>query len=214
MQGKDILINITAIGIIAILPHAELIPNFGYTIPIILFIWLCLKYFGEKFSDIGFSFKSFKIKAVAIGFLSAVFILSFMQIVFFPVLENFMQLEETNIGLYDFVKESKWNFLFIVIMGWIVGGFYEEIVFHGFIFTRLEKMIAGKHATIFSFVITSIIFGLYHIQMGPLGVINAFIVGMVYLSLLLFFKRNLWYSIICHGFYNTIVLTLIYLGYL
>ena len=99
-------------------------------------------------------------------------------------------------------------------MGWLIGGLYEEIVFHGFIFTRLEKMIKGKYTTSLSFLITASIFGAYHIQLGVDGLINAFVVGTVYLALFLFFKRNLWYSIICHGVYNSIVMTLIYYGYL
>ena len=106
------------------------------------------------------------------------------------------------------------EYLFIVIMGWLVGGFYEEIVFHGFIFSRLEKMIPCKYATSIAFIGTSIIFGTYHFQLGVDGLINALIVGAVYLAIFLFYKRNLWYSIICHGTYNTIVITLIYHGYL
>ena len=43
---------------------------------------------------------------------------------------------------------------------------------------------------------------------------NALVVGSVYLGLYLRFDRNLWAAIICHGVYNTIVLTLIHLGHL
>ncbi len=213
MQVKDILISITAICIVVILPHTGVIPNFGYSIPILLFVWLYLKYFGEKFSDIGFSFKSFNLKTLLIGSFAALIIVFFMQFIFFPVLEYFVVFEEIDVELYHFIRENKWNYLFIIIMGWLVGGLYEEIVFHGFIFSRLEKMIHGKYSTLISFIVTSIIFGAYHFQLGPIGLINAFIVGAAYHALALYFKRNLWYSIICHGIYDTIVITLIYLGY-
>lgn len=129
-------------------------------------------------------------------------------------MEQFIEFEEAAVGLYDFIKESKWNYLFILIMGWLVGGFFEEIVFHGFIFTRLEKIITGKHSLLISFLITSIIFGAYHIQLGSLGAINALIAGAAYHGLALNFKRNSWFSIIGHAVYDTIVITLIYLGYL
>lgn len=154
-----------------------------------------MKYYREKFSDTGFSFKAFSLKSVLIGVLAGITIFSVLQLVFFPVIEQFVEFEETDVGLYDFIKEGKWNYLFILIMGWVVGGFYEEIVFHGFNFPRLEKMITGKHSLWISFLITSIIFGAYH-------------------GLALYFKRNLWFSIISHGVYDTIVITLIYLGYL
>jgi len=137
-----------------------------------------------------------------------------MQFIFFPVLEYFVVFEDTDVDLYNFIRENKWNYLFIIIMGWLVGGLYEEIVFHGFIFSRLEKMVPGKYATVIGFLGTSIIFGAYHFQLGTAGLINAFIVGAAYHALALYFKRNLWYSIICHGVYDTIVITLIYMNYL
>ena len=214
MQMKNTLISLIAISLVVILPHTGIIPNFGYSIPIILFVWLYLKYFGEKFSDIGFSFKRFKLKSILIGSLAAGLIFCFMQFIFFPVLEYFVVFEDTDVELYNFIRENKWNYIFILVMGWVVGGLYEEIVFHGFIFSRLEKMIPGQYATVISFIGTSIIFGAYHFQLGADGLINAFIVGAAYHALALYFNRNLWYSIICHGVYDTIVITLIYMNYL
>ena len=208
------ILSIIAIGIIIFLPHAELIPFFGYSIPILLFIWFVLKYSKETFSDIGFSLRQFKPKSILIGALIAVLTLAFMQLIFHPVLDFFVSLEYKDAGLNDTIQGGKLQFFIMIIMGWLIGGFYEEIVFHGFIFTRLEKMFKGEYSTYISFVITSAIFGVYHIQLGASGIINALVVGAVYLTLFLYFKRNLWYSIFCHGFYNTMVMTLIYYDYL
>jgi len=213
MPVKNTLIHSIAIALVVILPHTGLFPNFLYSIPIILFVWLYLRYFGEQFSDIGFSFKNFSFKAVCIGTIAAILILAFLQLVFFPVLEIFITFDDTVVDLYDFIRKSKWNYVFILIMGWIIGGLYEEIVFHGFIFTRLEKMTSGRFAVPISFLGTSLLFGAYHLQLGPASVINAFLVGTAYHALALYFKRNLWTSIICHGVYDSIVITLIYLGY-
>lgn len=214
MRAKEILINVIAICTIVILPHANLIPLFGYSIPILFLVWIILKSSKETFSDIGFSFKRFKTNSILIGTLVAVVSLSFMQLVFFPILEYFITFEDADVGLYDFIRENKWQYFFTLIMGWFIGGFYEEIVFHGFIFTRLEKMIKGTYSTHISFALTACIFGAYHFQLGTLGLINAFIIGAVYLILFLVFRRNLWYSIICHGVYNSIVMTMIYHKYL
>ena len=137
-----------------------------------------------------------------------------MQLIFFPILEYFVVFEGIEVELYDFIRGNKVQYFIIIIMGWLVGGLYEEIVFHGFIFSRLEKMVQGKFATIIAFIITALIFGVYHFQLGAIGLINASIVGAVYLALFLFYKRNLWYSFFCHGTYNTIVITLIYYEYL
>lgn len=214
MNTSEKLLSILTICIIVLLPYAELIPFFGYSIPVLLITWLVLKYSDETFSDIGFSFKQFSLKSLLIGGIVAVLTLTFMQLIFHPILDLFVSLEYNDTGLHDTIRDGKLQFILMVIMGWLIGGLYEEIVFHGFIFTRLEKLIPGKYSTHISFAITAIIFGMYHITLGALGIVNAFIVGAVYLALFVYFKRNLWYPIICHGVYNTLVMTLIYYGYL
>ncbi|KAB2807341.1 CPBP family intramembrane glutamic endopeptidase [Phaeocystidibacter luteus] len=207
-------LSILTIAVIVLFPHAGLIPFFGYSIPILLLTWFVLKRSNETFSDIGFSFVRFEPKALLVGVLCAGAIVAFMQLAFNPLLDSIVDLEYDDSGLNETIRGGKLQFLLMVAMGWLIGGVYEEIVFHGFIFTRLEKMIGGKYATQISFVITSLLFGLYHAQLGSFGVINALVIGMGYLGLFLFFKRNLWYAIVCHGAYNTIIMTLIYLGYL
>ena len=202
-----------AIGLVVILPHIGVFPNFMYCLPILVFVWLYLKYFDEGFRDIGFSFKAFKIRSLLIGIAAGLILFAFSQLVLFPLLGTMINLDETEVGLYDFIKESKTNYLFVLAMGWIVGGIYEEIVFHGFIFTRMEKMISGKRTLPFAFIGTSVLFGVYHIQLGLADMINAFVIGIAYLFLFLQFKRNLWHSIVSHGVYNSLAISGIYFGY-
>jgi membrane protease YdiL (CAAX protease family) len=96
--------------------------------------------------------------------------------------------------------------------GFFVGGFYEELVFHGFVFTRIEKIVKGKLVVPTSFILTNLIFGLYHFQLGTAGMLNAFLAGSAYQYLMMKFHRNLWYSIFFHAFFDAIGLTYIYLG--
>ncbi|MFY0629942.1 MAG: CPBP family intramembrane metalloprotease [Flavobacteriaceae bacterium] len=137
-----------------------------------------------------------------------------MQLVFFPILNHFITFKEVDVDLYNFLRENQWQYIFTIIMSWLIGGLYEEIVFHGFMFSSLEKIFKGRYATQISFTLTAVLFGIYHFQLGVDGLINALLVGTVYLALFLHFKRNLWYSILSHGIYNTIVITMIYYGYL
>lgn len=214
---KTILSTIFAIAFIVIMPHTGFISffPFGYTIPIIIFAWLFLKTNKESFKSIGFNLKSIGIKPVMIGLLSAILILLFMRLIFFPILEVFIEFKPVDVDLYNDIRNNGIEyFIFIIISSWLVGGIYEEIIFHAFIFTRLEKIIKGKFKTVICFFITALIFGLYHLQLGTADTINALLVGAGYLGLFLFYKRNLWYAIFCHGFYNTIVITLLYLGYI
>lgn len=214
MRIKKILIILLSIIIVTIIPHLGLIPiPFAYSIPLLIFIWVYLKSNNENFNNIGFSLKSLSFKSFIIGCLAAIIIFSFLQFIFFPIIENFTHFSDVDVELYNRIRESKEFYIFALIMGWIIGGLYEEIVFHGFIFSQLEKVIKGKYTVLISFLITGVIFGLYHFQLGAAGMINAFLAGMGYHALFLIFKRNLWYSIFCHAFFDTIAITLIYIGY-
>lgn len=213
MKTTEILLSLITIGVILVFPYMGLLPSFTYSIPILLLVWLALRLAKEKFSDIGFRFQDFSFKAFLVGALAAAATLAFMQLVFHPFLESIVSLEYSDSGLNEFIRESRFNLVLSIVFGWLIGGFYEEIVFHGFIFTRLEKMLPGESATPFSFIITALLFGVYHYVLGPSGMVNALLVGAVYLGLFLYFKRNLWYPIICHGVYNTLVMVLIYYGY-
>lgn len=215
MQLKNILLSILAICVVTTVPHLGLIPlPFGYCIPMLLVVWLHLKYNKENFSTIGFSIKAFHIKSFVVGAIAAILIFSFLYFVFFPLLEIIVKLEDVDVDLYKQIRGNTGFYIFILIMGWVVGGLYEEIIFHGFIFTRIEKMLTVKYATVISFILTSILFGLYHLQLGTGGAINAFLAGAGYHALTLFYKRNLWYGIFCHAVFDTIAITLIYLGLL
>ncbi len=211
---KEILLTLFAIAFVTLVPQSGIVPlPFAYSIPVLLFIWIFLKQYKENFTSLGFSFKRFEIKAVAVGTVTAIGLFVFLNYAFFPLLAKIVKLVPAELGDYNKLRHNTPFYLFILVMGWIVGGFYEEVVFHGFIFTRLEKLVPGKFAVTISFWLTNIIFALYHVQLGTAGVINAFIAGIAYHSLMLRYKRNIWYSIFCHAVFDTIALTFIYLGY-
>jgi len=211
MLLKKNALNLLFIVLIPLLPHLGYTPLFSYGIILLFAVWAVLKTQGETFESIGFRFKNFTLHSAVIGTLAALLTLGFMRLVFFPILEQFITFEQVDVPLYDFIKENRAQYLLMVAMGWIIGGFYEELVFHGFIYTKLEQLLSGPYHRVVSFVLTAIIFGGYHYQLGLADMINAAVVGMVYLSLFLYFKRNLWYAIICHGVYNSVVMTLLYM---
>jgi membrane protease YdiL (CAAX protease family) len=211
---KEILLNLSAIIIVLIVPHSGIIPlPFGYSIPILIFVWFFLRQYKESFASVGFSFKRFEIRSVLIGTIAGIFIFSFLTWIFFPVLQKIIELPPADLGDFIKIRGNPGFYVFLLAMSWIVGGFYEELVFHGFIFSRLEKLIPGKYALPLSFLLSNTIFAFYHIKLGAEGVINAFIVGSVCNALMLYYKRNMWYAIFCHAVFDTIALTYIYAGY-
>jgi membrane protease YdiL (CAAX protease family) len=210
----NISLTIFVMAFAVLFPHYTFIPvPFGYTIIVLFFIWLLLRRTKEDFADIGFNLKQFKGQSVWIGIVAAVLLFLFLNYVLFPLIGKMVVLPKPNLTDFNSVRHHFYNYLFILIMGLLVGGVYEELVFHGFIFTRLERIIGGKYGTLISFLCANIVFGLYHVQLGAAGVLNAFFCGCAYQALMLRFNRNIWYAIFFHAFFDAIGLSLIYLGY-
>jgi len=194
-------------------PHYTGFPFFSYTIIVLFVIWLFLKYISkESFNDIFFSFKIFQSKAIWSGAIAAIILFSLLQYVIMPLLQRFFPTQTINLHDYDFIKGNLVNYILVMIAALIVGGFYEELVFHGFIFTRFER-IFNRQQTVIAFTLTTIVFAAYHFQQGILGMINAGIAGCAYHAFILKNNRNLWYGLFFHAFYDFIGLSFIYAGH-
>lgn len=195
-------------------------PHFGggiliYPLIVSLIVFLYLRYIAkEDLSDLFFSFKEFEFASVLIGLAGAITLSVFFRFVWDPFINIILPGEIIDLSDFASIRGNLVNYISILLLAFVVGGFYEEIIFHGFIFTRLEKLFHGRHTTVAAFCLTAIIFGAYHFQQGIKGVLLSMIAGAVYHLLILKFNRNLWYGIFIHTFFDFIGLTLIYLGYL
>jgi membrane protease YdiL (CAAX protease family) len=197
-----------------------LFPHYGggilvYPLIVSAVVFLYLRFITkENLSDLLFSFKRFEIASVLIGLAGAVILSVFLRFAWDPLINIILPHEKVNLSDFAHIKGNLPSYIFILLLAFIVGGFYEEIIFHGFIFTRIEKIFPGRHSTAIAFGLTTLIFGAYHYQLGIKGVLVATIAGAVYHLLILKFNRNLWYGIFIHTFFDFIGLTLIYLGYM
>ena len=114
---------------------------------------------------------------------------------------------------YAFIRNKLSNLIITLIAAWIIGGFYEEIVFRGFIQTTIrEWFVKSRYSFWLAGLLTSILFGLYHWQQGIFGIVPSALGGLLWTFLLWRYKGNLWYPIISHAVYDTIALTMIYFG--
>jgi len=207
------IISLLLIAFAFFFPHYGGFPFFSY-VPIVLIIaWLFLKYVTrENFEDIFFSFKTFRSRSIWFGAIAAVILFGVLQYGIMPLLQRFFPGERINLHDYDFIKGNLLNYILVLGAALVVGGFYEELIFHGFVFTRFEKIFI-KYKTSVAFILSALIFAAYHFQQGPLGMINAGIAGCAYQSLILRNHRNLWYGLFFHAFYDFIGLSFIYAGY-
>lgn len=95
----------------------------------------------------------------------------------------------------------------------MIGGFYEEFFFRGFIHSTFQTWLKKYKSSFWlGGILTSILFGSYHYQQDIFGMIHAVLAGLYWTFLLRRYKGNLWYPIISHAIYDTIALIMIYLG--
>lgn len=101
-------------------------------------------------------------------------------------------------------------FSFYVI---IAAGFSEEIVFRGFVYSKLMEWWGSSIKTqAVIVVLSSLIFGIPHIYQGLHGAIHAGLVGSVLGVLYLVQRRNIWLPIIVHSVYDLTAIYLVYHG--
>jgi membrane protease YdiL (CAAX protease family) len=139
------IISLLIIAFAFLFPHYAGFPFFSYTIIVLLVIWLFLKYISrEDFNYIFFSFKKFQPKVIWSGAIAAIVLFGLLQYAVMPLIQKLFPNQTINLHDFDFIKDDPINYILVMITALVVGGFYEELVFHGFIFTRLEK-IFNKH---------------------------------------------------------------------
>ena len=117
-------------------------------------------------------------------------------------------------GRFDNLPGNLPLYIFWLITAWLVGGFTEEMLFRGVLFSRLESLFKGiPSAALIAILFQGVLFGQQHyyyqglagwIANGTIAIVS----GLLYLA----FKRNLWPLILSHGLSNTVGLTILYLG--
>jgi len=206
---KNIL-NILAIIFVVVFPHFVPLPFYSYAIICLGVVILILRKDHKTLRDIDLKQKGISIKTIFVGTVSALVWVAFMRWIYLPVIQYFFIVPEYT--EYNFIQNHLSNFIITTIAAWFIGGFYEEIIFRGFIQKTIENWFNNKHSFLYAGLITSIVFGLYHWQQGYLGIISATFGGLFWTYIFKRFGRNLWVTIFSHAIFDTITLTLIYLG--
>ena len=104
-------------------------------------------------------------------------------------------------------------YLRMLAISWIIGAFAEEMFFRGFLITRLQTVFDGvKLASGFAVLLPALLFGYVHVYyQGLYGFLNAGVIGLIFGTLFLLYKRNLWPLVLTHGFINSLGFTAQYM---
>ncbi|NIJ53010.1 CPBP family intramembrane glutamic endopeptidase [Dyadobacter arcticus] len=115
------------------------------------------------------------------------------------------------------LQDTKGNIkkaLILLVIGWLVGGFFEEFFFRGYLFNRINSVIHSiKLQKWIVIIITSIVFAFAHAYQDLAGIISAFYFSVIMGLLYFYFKKNIWYVVLIHGIYDTFGVLMLYTGW-
>ena len=111
--------------------------------------------------------------------------------------------------LAEAVEGNRTNYLlFLIPVAWGSAAFGEEMLLRGFVLQRSAALLGTTGGV----VLQALLFALGHAYQGITGVVNLFVVGLVFGYFYLRAGRNLWPVIAAHGLIDTFSLTLLYMG--
>jgi membrane protease YdiL (CAAX protease family) len=205
------LLTVLIIAFLVLFPHFVPLPFYSYAIVCFGLILFYLRRQNKTLRDLGLKRHGLTAHTFLVGIVSALFWIAFNKWVYHPFITHLFVVEPYT--EYEFIKNKPLNLMITISAAWIIGGFYEEIVFRGFIQTKIQEwLIKYKYSFWLVGLLTSFLFGLYHWQQGIFGIISSSLGGFLWTFLLGRNKGNLWYPIISHAIYDTIALTMIYFG--
>lgn len=163
----------------------------------------------EKFKSIGFSKQKSWIASLLQSIAISLIIVALSMYIIRPLTE-YITNEKIDSSAFRPLVGNANLFGFYLLIGWLVGGISEELIFRGFLMKRITTYIPGEYGIVFAIVITSSLFGYLHSYQGLVGQIQTGIIGAMLASIYFIFSRRLMLVILTHGFVNTISFSLIY----
>jgi membrane protease YdiL (CAAX protease family) len=104
-----------------------------------------------------------------------------------------------------YIRGDAAAFLLWVAIGWIVGGFMEEMLFRGFLLDRVATACGGRATGLAIAVIAqAVLFGLLHLYGGAFAMLHATVFALASGVFYVAGGRNLWPLIAVHGVWNTV----------
>ncbi len=97
---------------------------------------------------------------------------------------------------------------------WTWAALGEEFGYRGYLLSRAADL--GRNsaaATLAGMVFVAVLFGFGHYYKGTAGVVDSGVAGLVFGAAYLISGRNLWASVLAHGFVDTYGVTALYFGW-
>ncbi len=112
-----------------------------------------------------------------------------------------------------YIRGNLGHALLWVLIGWVVGGFFEELLFRGFLLRRVAEACGGHALGLGCGVLAqALLFGALHLYAGPFAFVHSALFAVLSGAAYLLAGQNLWPLILVHGIWNTVGLWSVYAG--
>lgn len=183
----------------------------------LIYVWIGLKLRGESWKDFGLTFNSISwrggIKLLLLSLL--VFVLALAGFIIGSIImANITGIPEgANLTGYDYLKDNIGMLLLTLAGVYIVSSFGEEVIYRGFLITRISQIgTDSRKAITIAIILSSIIFGLIHYSWGPMGMVQTGFMGLALGICYIKLKRRLWILILAHAYMDSILMIQMYMA--
>jgi membrane protease YdiL (CAAX protease family) len=103
--------------------------------------------------------------------------------------------------------------LVALLVVWTFAAFGEELAYRGYLLKRAADVGGGSTRSYWiAAVVVAVLFGYGHFYKGPAGIVDSGVAGLILAAAYLVAGRNLWASVLAHGFIDTVGVIAAYLG--
>jgi membrane protease YdiL (CAAX protease family) len=205
---KLTLLNFAEIIVLLGLPMLSSQLNVLYIVFAIIIIIVSRYMRKEKWPDYGFKPAGIKLMLLA-ATIGIVFAL--IDNYLLEPLVNKLTGKPTDLSSFENIKGHLSRLLTMLAIGWVIGGFFEEFFFRGYLLNRINLSFNNKAiGKWLGIILTSVAFAVAHSYQDITGMINTFYFAILLGFLYYFFNKNVWYLILVHGFYDTVGILFLY----
>lgn len=155
------------------------------------------------FAALGFKRPASWSRIVLIALAAAALRIALGDFVIDPITSQFWPPAAAPSGVESIAGDLRSALLYLGIV-WSFAAFGEEIAYRGYLLNRAADVGGGTTVAYWvAVILVSILFGYGHYYKGPSGIVDSGIAGFILGAAYLLSGRNLWTTILAHGFIDT-----------
>jgi membrane protease YdiL (CAAX protease family) len=208
-----LFVNRTSIGLLSLvlLVGVATLPNLGVISAwVFLLVAVLVGIRRGSLVELGFRRPESWTRTVLMGLVLGIVVQLAFSIVIDPLIERLTG-STIDISALDPMRGSVVPYLLMLLIGWVVGGFLEEMLFRGYLLNRLKRVLGeGRPSVTVAVLLPSVAFGMAHSYQDISGMLSTGRIGFILGVVFVWNGYNLWLPILIHGFLDMVGLTLIF----